>query len=94
MTNYARGRSKEYAACKALRDDGYCAQRTAGSHGVFDITAVSATTIKLVQVKYTDSGYWQDGNVELLKQLPVPPSTNKEIWVYRKGISQPTIHVL
>lgn len=90
-SQYHRGRRKEYAVCKQLRSDGYLAQRTAGSHGLFDVMAVSPTTIKLIQVKYIDSrSSWRDANTIKLQKLPVPPGTTKEVWVYRKGTKDPT----
>ena len=54
MTNYTRGRSKEYRTCNALRKQGFdIVQRTAGSHSPFDIIAIrfSDMKIKLVQCK-------------------------------------------
>lgn len=35
--NYNRGRALEYEVVKIFKDAGYIAQRTAGSHSVFDV---------------------------------------------------------
>lgn len=54
MTQYTRGRSKEYRVCNELKKAGYSiVQRTAGSHSPFDIIAIHPKNhkIKLIQVK-------------------------------------------
>ena len=54
MTLYVKGRRKEYAICADLKGMGYdIVQRTAGSHGAFDIVAIHKDTrkIKFVQSK-------------------------------------------
>jgi len=55
MTNYTRGRDYEYKTVNLLRDQGYHAQRTAGSHGLFDAVAVGHGQVRLINIK---AGYW------------------------------------
>ena len=50
---YRRGARMEYKAIEDLRSEGFDAQRVAGSHGPFDIIAWNASTVRLIQVKYT-----------------------------------------
>ncbi len=55
--NYIKGRRKEYAICKALKEQGFdIAQRTAGSHSPIDVIAISKDKrlIKLIQAKPTN----------------------------------------
>ena len=52
--NYVKGRKKEYAICKRLRERGYdIVQRTAGSRSPFDVIAINKArkTIVLIQSK-------------------------------------------
>jgi Holliday junction resolvase len=55
MSNiYQKGRRKEYAICKKLREEGFdIVQRSAGSHSKVDIFAIDTKgrRIKLVQCK-------------------------------------------
>ena len=52
--NYVKGRNKEYAIVKKLKEDGFhIAQRSAGSHSPIDVFAINKVTrvIKFVQAK-------------------------------------------
>ena len=52
--NYVKGRKKEYAIVKALKEAGYdIAQRSAGSHSPIDIFAIRKRdkVVRLVQAK-------------------------------------------
>lgn len=52
VTNYERGRAFEYERMKAFRDDGHEVMRTAGSHGKFDLIAISPKgRVQLIQCK-------------------------------------------
>lgn len=53
-SNYVKGRRKEYAIVKDLKDEGFhIAQRSAGSHSPIDVFAINkrTKTIKFVQSK-------------------------------------------
>jgi len=63
--NYKKGRKGEYEVINKLREKGYIAVRTAGSHGPFDVIAIKNNTILLIQVK-TGKG-------------PVPKNIGREI---------------
>lgn len=49
--NYHRGYLIERRACKLLEQAGYVVARTAGSHSPFDVVAVNANGVRLIQVK-------------------------------------------
>jgi len=54
MTNYTKGRRKEYAICEQLRKQGFdIVVRTAGSHSKIDIFAIDSDNkiIKFIQSK-------------------------------------------
>ena len=98
MTQYTRGRRKEYDVTRRLRAKGWTAQRTAGSHGLFDVTAIKpGQPVKLIQVKYTKRAAlaWQDSNWATLsawartQSIPV----DVEAWVYRYGVAEPQVWV-
>jgi hypothetical protein len=85
-SNYVRGRSKEYACIETLEQLGYTCLRAASSKGLFDVVGVRFDGTALVQVKLTSSGdFSEDENCSLLRDLPVHPSTLKELWLYEKG---------
>lgn len=51
--NYEKGRRKEYAICHKLRNAGFIAFRSAGSHSPVDVVGIDGKNkkIKLVQAK-------------------------------------------
>lgn len=51
VTQYERGRSKEYRAMEMLREDGWIVGRSAASHSPVDIFAAKLGATLLVQVK-------------------------------------------
>jgi Holliday junction resolvase len=95
MTQYARGRRKEWDVCKRLRDRGWLATRSAGSHGLWDVVAVRRGRPPVfVQVKYTArKSAWQDGNARELLGVAVEWETaaDFEVWVYTKGRAAPEV---
>jgi hypothetical protein len=91
-----RGTSKERHVKIMLEQAGYTCIRAASSMGLWDVHGVDATSHRLVQVKWTrlDGNNWKDKNCRLLIDLPVPPNTSKEVWVFRVGTGEPEIHFL
>lgn len=85
-SNYARGRSKEYDTIKKLEAMGYTCIRSASSKGLWDVMGVRFDGTVLVQTKLTSSGnFSEDENCVLLRELPVHPTTSKELWIYVAG---------
>ena len=54
--NYRRGYLAERRAAKVLERAGYVVARTAGSHSPFDVVAVNANGVRLIQVKRVKEG--------------------------------------
>jgi hypothetical protein len=93
VTQYTRGRSKEWAVCKELRARGWQAVRSAGSHGLWDVSALTLEGNAIyIQVWYTKTrGYEKDENARLFRALKVKRNVSKEMWIYRYGIKTPEI---
>jgi Holliday junction resolvase len=89
VTNYTQGRNTEYKVVDELRQTGYIAYRTAGSHGPFDVIGLNEKEIVLVQVKSYKKGtklLSYDKEKELLEKLPVPKKVVKKYFVtYEAG---------
>lgn len=62
QTNYRRGVAVEYRIMHKHRAAGYISQRTAGSHGPFDVISINVALreIILTQVKRSVSGDFPD----------------------------------
>jgi Holliday junction resolvase len=83
MTAYRRGARLEYLARDVLRQQGYVVARSAGSHGPFDLIAVSAQRVLLVQVK--QKGQSIRLALEHLAAVRAPRGVRKQVWVYYHG---------
>ena len=84
MTNYKRGAQKEYDICDILRQAGYNAQRSAGSHGVWDVCAIGPTGIRFIQVKRSKKEWKADyeSAKHELEQMPRFANVSYEVWVW------------
>jgi Holliday junction resolvase len=93
MTPYKRGRAKEWAVCKELRARGWQAVRSAGSHGLWDVSCLTPLgNAVYIQVWYTKTaGYAKDENAEKFRKLKVKRNVAKEMWIYRYGTKLPEI---
>ncbi len=83
MTAYRRGARLEYLARDRLRQQGYVVVRSAGSHGPFDLIAVNAQRVLLIQVK--QKGQSVRLALEHLAAVHTPHSVRKQVWVYHRG---------
>jgi len=87
MTNYARGRAKEYAVIKELEKEGYYCIRSAGSHKCADIVCFlqkdneELPLIKFIQVKSGNSPYKKD--MFKLHKLKLPAIIQKQLWIIK-----------
>ena len=71
-----------------LKDAGYIAIRTAGSHSPWDVIAVRGDGIKLIQTKRSKvSGQSYSRIYKQLNSIAVPQCVSKELWVWedRRG---------
>jgi hypothetical protein len=82
-TNYKRGAAIEYKAIEQLERVGYQADRTAGSHGEFDVIARFHTHARYIQTKLTlDPKTKYDVDIEKIEQAVLPPNSTGELWVW------------
>jgi len=88
-----KGRKRELRARKMLEEAGYEVTRSSLSAGVFDLIAVSPTSVRLIQVKTNSRP--RPVEREALKDFQVPACCcTKEIWVFYDGTLSPVIEVL
>lgn len=90
MSNYTRGRAKEYAFMKMMREDGFTTLRTAGSHGDWDIICYKdGGALHLFQLKYTEDGKVTKDELKRFEDAPIPDNTGAYLVAYKKGQSSP-----
>ncbi len=82
VTQYERGRSKEYKTMELLRGEGWVVARSAGSHGPVDIFAAKDGSILLVQVKRGRARMKSDEAKELVKWAEAF-NADAEIWHFK-----------
>lgn len=90
MTNYTKGRAREYRTMRILEKAGFDCMRTSGSHGMFDVIAVSPNLLRLIQVKAGRNA--SPAERESIANYPVPVGVSKELWFYVDGSREPIIH--
>jgi Holliday junction resolvase len=77
-----KGTRNEHKAMRDLEADGFYTIRAAGSFGMFDIIAINALGIRLIQVKTNyDASPVEREAIALFDQHP--PNTIKEIWIFK-----------
>ena len=82
VTQYARGRSREYRAMELLRIDGWVVARSAASHGPVDIFAAKLGVTLLVQVKSGKGRLGTEEAKELVKWAEAF-NADAEIWHFK-----------
>lgn len=96
MTNYARGRAREYRCQDALREHGFLTTRAASSQGAFDVIAVAVTgSIRLIQCK-SGGAYVSRKDRAVLQTLAdgLRGKASVEIWRYPIRCAEPTVEIL
>jgi Holliday junction resolvase len=83
VTNYSRGRSREYETMKRLRNEGWVVSRSAMSHGPVDVFAAKDGIVRLIQVK-SGSSRMKKGEIDILKVWGEHFDATAEIWYYKK----------
>jgi len=92
--NYRKGRAYEYRVMRMLENDGYCAYRTAGSHGDFDVIAwAPSLRDKYIQVKAGKGATKSDisGLISLRRVMPL--ANQVELWEFLERGKPPKITV-
>jgi len=89
MNRYDRGRRKEQATMRLLEAAGYTCTRSAGSHGPFDVWAVSSTDIVLAQVKL--NGRPSAEEEEAMRLVRVPKNARKLVYLFTHGSRKPPL---
>jgi hypothetical protein len=90
MTNYTRGRTKEYAVKKDLESQNYSVMRTAGSHGDWDLIAFQHEgPLHLIQIKYTKEGIPTKNELSRFEAAPIPNGARAYLLGFKKGQSDP-----
>lgn len=86
MTNYARGRNREYQVMHFLREQGWVCSRSAMSHGPVDVFAAKGGKILLIQVK-SGSARIKKPEISTLRRWADAFGATAEVWSYKsKGI--------
>jgi Holliday junction resolvase len=82
VTQYERGRSKEYTVMTLLKSEGWVVARSAGSHSPVDIFAAKLGVTLLVQVKKGKARMKAQEAKELVKWAEAF-NANAEIWHFK-----------
>lgn len=87
--NYRKGYKIERKIVLSLREDGFMSERSAGSHGLWDVVGVRGDKILLIQAKSIKFGnsYCENESVKEFRKSKVPPCVEKYLYVWedRKG---------
>lgn len=84
--NYVQGRRAEYRCRDYFKSQGYQSWRMAGSHGPFDVIAISGDEVILAQVKsYKDVAGSYEEDIKKLKKLNVPANVTKMLIICKVG---------
>ena len=93
MNTARKGSRAEHRCMRILTAAGYLCTRAAASLGMFDVVAIGATDIRLVQVK-SGTARLSGLEREQITGLVVPGCVSKEYWRYPPGNRAPVIERL
>lgn len=94
MTNYSKGRRREWAAIKFLTDSGFTAYRTAGSKGAFDVIAHDDKCVRFIQIKSESKKTSRLSDISSIEAISVPECATKELWVFRDYVGWHTVYLI
>lgn len=92
MNNKAKGSRRERQTIALLQAQGYSCTKSGGSLGAFDVVAVGADDVLLVQVKSNRSPGTKE--LEAIRQFKAPMNCRKVIHVWRDRQSEPDVREL
>ena len=81
VTNYQRGVYYERRARQLLEAVGYTVSEARGSHGPFDLVAIGASGIRLIQVK-SGVARLSPADRETIAGIAAPGVCSKELWKF------------
>jgi len=84
-SNYAKGRSAEYACIGELQDTGFTCMRSAGSKGDIDVAGWNDVELRLIQIKRSKRKQTMKKQREAMAQMVVPPNATLEFWIWLVG---------
>jgi Holliday junction resolvase len=93
MNSKAKGSRCERRCMRILERAGYATSRSSASLGVFDVFAVSAQCVRLVQVK-SGTQYLRSHEREAIQLFQTPANVTKECWRFPDRCKQPLIEVI
>lgn len=89
----AKGSRNEHKAMKILHAAGYHVTRAAGSFGMFDVIAINAHGVRLIQVKSNRDASPQEREcIQLFDGLPA--NATKEVWIFLDYVRAPIIKAI
>lgn len=94
MNTKKKGSAAERKAMRLLEAAGYRCTRAAGSLGTFDVIAIGAADVRLIQVKCGDRCQVSALERESMTLFVAPANTSKEIWKFFDRRRDPLIEVL
>jgi len=94
MNTKRKGSRAEHRAITILESAGYACTRAAASLGVFDIVAIGARDIRLVQVKAGARCQISDVEREQIRGFVAPRNASREIWKFFDRVRTPIIERL
>lgn len=89
MNTAAKGRHLEHRSRRLLEADGFTVTRSAGSKGTWDLIAMNATELVLVQVKATRPP--TPAERARLALAPCPPTVRRLVHVWRHRARAPDV---
>ena len=88
-----KGSRNEHKAMRILEVAGYHVTRAAGSLGMFDVVAINAQGVRLIQVKTKrDASPLEREAIQLFDGLPA--NATKEIWIFRDYVRAPVVKAI
>jgi Holliday junction resolvase len=91
MNTKRKGGRAEHRAMRILEASGYACTRAAASLGVFDVIAIGAADIRLVQVKCGDRCQVTALEREAMAHFVAPANATKEVWRFFDRRRDPVI---
>lgn len=90
----AKGTRIEHKVKRRLEAAGYSVCRAGASLGAWDLIAIAASGVRLIQVKGGAKPYCCPAERETLELFPAPPHVSKELWLWTDYEREPVVKIL